>query len=85
MANYGIPYMGSKNTIAHIIIDMLPSADNFYDLFCGGCSITHCAMLSKKWKNIYFNDIDKEMPQLFLDSIRGKYKKEKRWISREDF
>ena len=85
MANYGIPYMGSKNTIAHIIIDILPKADNFYDLFCGGCSITHCAMLSKKWKNIYFNDIDKEMPQLFLDSIRGKYKKEKRWISREDF
>ena len=85
MANYGIPYMGSKNTIAHIIIDMLPSADNFYDLFCGGCSITHCAMLSKKWKNIIFNDIDKDMPQLFLDSIRGKYKKEKRWISKEDF
>ena len=85
MANYGIPYMGSKNTIAHIIIDMLPSADNFYDLFCGGCSITHCAMLSKKWKNIYFNDIDKDMPQLFLDSIHGKYKNEKRWISKEDF
>lgn len=85
MANYGIPYMGSKNTIAHIIIDILPKAENFYDLFCGGCSITHCAMLSKKWKNIYFNDIDKDMPQLFLDSIRGKYKHEKRWISKKDF
>lgn len=85
MANYGIPYMGSKNTIAHIIVDVLPKAENFYDLFCGGCSITHCAMLSKKWKHIIFNDIDKDMPQLFLDSIRGKYKDEKRWISREDF
>ena len=42
-------------------------------------------MLSKKWKNIYFNDIDKDMPQLFLDSIRGKYKHEKRWISKKDF
>lgn len=85
MGNYGIPYMGSKNSIAHIIIDILPKADNFYDLFCGGCSITHCAMLSKKWKHIIFNDIDKEMPQLFLDSIHGKYKDEKRWISKEDF
>lgn len=85
MANYGIPYMGSKNTIAYKIIDILPKAENFYDLFCGGCSITHCAMLSKKYKNIIFNDIDKDMPQLFLDSIRGKYKNEKRWISKEDF
>lgn len=85
MANYGIPYMGSKNTIAHKIIEYLPKAENFYDLFCGGCSITHCAMLSKKYKNIYFNDIDKDMPKLFLDSIKGKYKNEKRWISKEDF
>ena len=77
MANYGIPYMGSKNTIAHKIIDYLPKANNFYDLFCGGCSITHCAMLSKKWQNIYFNDIDGGMPKLFLDSIKGKYKNEK--------
>lgn len=85
MANYGIPYMGSKNTIAYKIIEYLPKAENFYDLFCGGCSITHCAMLSKKYKNIYFNDIDKDMPKLFLDSIKGKYKNEKRWISKEDF
>lgn len=85
MVNYGLPYMGSKNTIAYKIIDYLPKANNFYDLFCGGCSITHCAMLSKKWKSIYFNDIDGDMPKLFLDSIKGKYKNEKRWISKEDF
>ena len=83
--NYGLPYMGSKNSIAHIIVDILPKADNFYDLFCGGCSITHCAILSKKWKHIHFNDIDKGLPQLFLDAIKGKYKNEKRWISRDDF
>ena len=85
MANYGLPYMGSKNTIAYKIIDYLPKANNFYDLFCGGCSITHCAMLSRKYQNIYFNDIDGDMPKLFLDSIKGKYKNEKRWISKEDF
>lgn len=85
MSNYGLPYMGSKNTIAHIIIDVLPKQKNFYDLFCGGCSVTHCALLSKKWENIYFNDIEKGIPQLFLEAINGKYKSEKRWISREDF
>lgn len=26
MANYGLPYMGSKNTIAYKIIDYLPKA-----------------------------------------------------------
>lgn len=85
MSNYGIGYQGSKNSIAKKIISLLPSADNFYDLFCGGCSITEVAMLSKKWKNIYFNDIQKELPELFINAIRGKYKDEKRWISREDF
>ena len=83
--NYGLPYMGSKNSIAPIIIDVLPKTDNFYDLFCGGCSITHCAILSKKWQHIHFNDIDAGMPQLFYDAIKGKYKNERRWISREDF
>lgn len=85
MSNYGIGYQGSKNSIAKKIISILPSAENFYDLFCGGCSITEVAMLSNKWKNIYFNDIQKELPELFINAIRGKYKDEKRWISREDF
>lgn len=83
--SYGLPYMGSKNAIAHKIIECLPKTENFYDLFCGGCSITECAILSKKWKNIYFNDIDGEIPKLFLNAIHGKYQSEKEWISREEF
>lgn len=43
---YGIPYMGSKNAIADDIVNILPKADNLYDLFCGGCAITHCAILN---------------------------------------
>lgn len=87
MANikYGLPYMGSKNSIAHLIINFLPERENFYDLFAGGCAITHCALLSKKWQNYYFNDIEGDITQLFLDAINGKYKNETRWISREDF
>lgn len=43
---YGLPYKGSKNKIAERIVDFLPKAKNFYDLFAGGCAITHCAELS---------------------------------------
>ncbi len=55
---YGVPYQGSKNQIAEWVIDNMPPADNFYDLCAGGCAITHCAMLSGKYKNFIINDID---------------------------
>ena len=83
--NYGIGYKGSKNKLAERIVNLFPPADNFYDLFCGGCSITHRALLTNKFKNYYINDLDPLMPKLFLDAIHGKYKNETRWISREDF
>ena len=85
MKRYGLPYMGSKNKIAQKIVDLFPTALNFYDLFCGGCAITHCAMVNGKFKNYIINDIQEGVPKLFIDSINGKYKNEKRWISREDF
>lgn len=84
MSKYGILYQGSKNKIAEKIIDLLPPADNFYDLFAGGCAITHRALLTGKYKHIYANDIC-DMPKLFLDAINGKYANEDRWISREEF
>jgi site-specific DNA-adenine methylase len=83
--NYGLPYMGSKNRIAEWVVDILPASDTLYDLFAGGCAITHCAMLSGKWNNYVINDINPGVTQLFLDAIDGKYKDENRWISREDF
>ena len=83
--NYGLPYMGSKNRIAKWVLENLPSADNLYDLFGGGGAITHCALLSEKYKNIYYNDIEPGLTQLFKDAVEGKYKNENRWISREDF
>ena len=83
--NYGLPYMGSKNRIAEWVVDILPASDTLYDLFAGGCAITHCAMLSGKWNNYVINDINPGVTQLFLDAMDGKYKDENRWISREDF
>ena len=51
MARYGICYMGSKNSIAEEIVNLLPKADNLYDLFCGGGAITHCAITQNKYKD----------------------------------
>ena len=81
---YGLPYKGSKNGIADWVCENLPNAENFYDLFCGGCAITHCAMLRGKYKTYTINDIA-DTQELFYDAIMGKYQNETRWISREDF
>ena len=65
---YGIGYQGSKSRIAKYIIDILPPGNRLVDLFAGGCSITHCAMLSGKYKKFLANDIDVRMPQTFKDA-----------------
>ena len=85
MKKYGFPYKGSKNRLAEKIVKLFPDAENFYDLFCGGCAITHRALIENRWKNYVINDIDSRCPNLFLDAINGKFKDETRWISREDF
>nr|DAG85770.1 MAG TPA: DNA adenine methylase [Caudoviricetes sp.] len=82
--NYGLPYMGSKNKIAEWVVGHFPEKNHFYDLFAGGCAVTHCAMLKSKFKTFTINDISK-MTELFTDAISGKYAAEKRWISRKDF
>ena len=81
---YGVPYKGSKNAIAGWVVNQLPKRKNFYDLFCGGCAVTHRALLTKKFENYFINDID-DVGGLFLDAVHGNYSEETRWISREDF
>ena len=83
--NYGLPYTGSKSRIAHWVIDNLPSGRVLIDAFAGGCAITHRALLSQKWQTVIANDINGKYPQLFADAIHGRYRDERRWISREDF
>ena len=77
--------MGSKTRLADKIFELFPEKENFYDLFCGGCSMAHYALEHGKYKCIFINDIDSGMPQLFSDAINGKFRDERRWISREDF
>ena len=49
---YGLPYMGSKSTIAEWVISHLPKADTLVDAFAGGCALTHAAMRSRKFNRI---------------------------------
>lgn len=84
---YGLPYKGSKNAIAEWIIDNLPRANTFVDLFFGGGAVTHRALIDGKYKNFIVNDIDARLPQLFLDCVNGKYtvNNHPEWITREEF
>jgi len=84
---YGVPYKGSKNQIAEWVVDNLPKAEYFVDLFCGGCAVTHRALISGKYQRFIINDIDGRMPKLFLDAVHGKYTVENHpeWVSREEF
>ena len=82
--NYGLPYKGSKNKIAKWVCEQFPQRKHFYDLFAGGCAITHCAMTNNQFETYLANDV-LDIPQLFSDAINGKYRNETRWISRDDF
>lgn len=83
--NYGLPYKGSKNKLAPKIFELFPKRKNFYDLFCGGCAMTHYGLLKNSFENFIINDLNPMCPTLFVDAVNGKYKNEKRWISREEF
>lgn len=82
---YGMPYKGSKNKLAGQIFELFPRKKNFYDLFCGGCAMTHYGLLHGGFENFCMNDINPACTELFMDAVHGKFKDEKRWISREDF
>jgi site-specific DNA-adenine methylase len=82
---YGMPYKGSKNAIAEKIISALPPAEHFYDLFGGGGAISHCAVLSGKYKHVHYNELDPLIFKGFKMAVNGEFKDENRWISREDF
>ena len=82
---YGIPYKGSKNKVVKWLVECLPSSENFYDLFCGGCAVTHYAILQHRWRNFHINDINPMLAPMFVDAINGKFENETRWISCEEF
>ena len=85
MKQYGAPYMGSKSMIAEDILAILPRGKRFVDLFGGGFAMTHCAMLSGKYEEFYYNELNPLVVDMIKKAIAGEYKNERRWIDRETF
>ena len=82
----GLPYMGSKNSIAKDIVNALPSGERLVDLFAGGCSITDCALKNtNKFSRFLLNDLNGWTPKAYVKALSGGFDDEERWISRQDF
>ena len=84
MARYGVPYKGSKNSVARWVVGVLPPSHTLVDLFAGGCAVTHAAMLSGKWGRFIVNDTN-DVPQVFADAIDGKFADYATVPTREEF
>jgi site-specific DNA-adenine methylase len=88
MAKYGLPYQGSKSSICDELLQQIPKAAHFYDLFGGGGAISHAASLSGRWEQVYYNEIDSRVVALLRDAIEGRYSYDNfkpSWVSREEF
>ncbi len=90
MAEYGIPYMGSKSKICNELIKIFPKADNFYDLFGGGFSVTHAMLVRRKnhYKSFHFNELRPGVCDLIKKAISGEFNYsvfKPPFISREEF
>ena len=84
--SWGLPYMGSKNSIAKDVVNALPSGERLVDLFAGGCAITDCALKNtNKFSRFLVNDLNGWSPQTYVKALAGGFKDEERWISRKDF
>lgn len=55
---FGVPYMGGKNATAENIVSMFPRGRRLLDLFGGGASVTHAALVSGRFEQVIYNDVD---------------------------
>lgn len=84
--SWGLPYMGSKNSIAKDIVNALPSGERLVDLFAGGCAITDYALKNTdKFSRFLVNDLNGWTPKAYVKALAGGFNDEERWISRQDF
>ena len=56
--NYGLPYKGSKNTIAEDIVKRLPRSKKLLDACCGGGAVLMAAAMSGRWEKVVGNDLN---------------------------
>lgn len=84
MTMYGLPYQGSKNSIAEWVIDHLPPADTLVDLMAGGCAVSHAALMSGKYKHVIANDIT-DTAFIFDAAMRGEMDGYATVLTRDEF
>lgn len=86
MMLYGLPYMGSKARFAKDFVDALPSGRRFIDLFGGGAAMSHAAVLSGKYAEVIYSDVDPLVCEYVRQAVAGRFSSmQPRWISREEF
>ena len=66
--NYGLPYKGSKNTIAEDIVKCIPRGVKILDACCGGGAFLMAAAMSGRWKSVVGNDRNRATVDL-LDAV----------------
>lgn len=81
---FGLPYMGSKNETAENIVSMLPRGRRLLDLFGGGASITHAALVSGRFEQVVYNDIDPLMVDM-LNRLKDEPLAPLRFVDRVEF
>lgn len=83
--SWGVPWKGRKSRLAEKIINTIPRANNFFDLFAGGCAISHCAFVSKKYNKIICNDISGSSEFMNTETnpvVTGEWR---RFVDRKEF
>src|SRR3990167_2068330 len=91
MKHYGIPHMGSKEKILHLIqyiFDRECEKKYLIDPFCGGFSVSAYALENTKFK-VLANDLNKYVIALYKEMLYNNSQEIKKiwlnWISREKF
>ena len=85
---YGFPYMGSKTVIADDILRQLPNGKRFVDLFGGGFAMSHAALLSGKYQQVFYNEYNPLCVDLLKRAINGEFSYKRfrpEFITREEF
>lgn len=66
--NLGLPYKGSKNTIAEDLVKCMPRGKKLLDACCGGGAVLIAAAMSGRWENVVGNDLNASTIAL-LDAV----------------
>ena len=66
--NLGLPYKGSKNTIAVDLVKCLPRGKKLLDACCGGGAFLMAAAMSLRWDKVVGNDLNSATIAL-LDAV----------------